>query len=176
MWTDKYPTIKTADRDGFINIATKLLKDVPDQTYRAYILATIKHECADTWRPLREYGSDQYLSKYDYDQPLGKQLGNTQPGDGKLFAGKGYVMITGRANYERIGKFMGIDLVNKPELACDPANAYRIIVYGMLNGLFTNRRLSQYQGDYFNMRRIINGIDQAARIAGYAEDFEKRGC
>jgi putative chitinase len=46
-----------------------------------------------------------------------KNLGNTQAGDGPKFIGRGVLQLTGRANYTEYGKKLGLDLVNKPELA-----------------------------------------------------------
>ena len=69
----------------------------------AYMLATIKHECADTFQPITEKGPKSYFDKYDLGTPLGKQLGNTVKGDGHLFRGRGFVQITGRANYQKLG-------------------------------------------------------------------------
>ncbi len=47
-------------------------------------------------------------------------LGNTQPGDGKRFMGRGIFQLTGRANYERAGKAIGQPLTAQPELAERP--------------------------------------------------------
>ena len=47
-------------------------------------------------------------------------LGNTQPGDGKRFMGRGIFQLTGRANYERAGKAIGQPLASQPELAERP--------------------------------------------------------
>lgn len=59
----------------------------------------------------------------DKNEPIGslyegrKNLGNTQSGDGAKYIGRGYLQLTGRANYAEYGKKLGLDLVNKPELA-----------------------------------------------------------
>ncbi|MEJ1168139.1 XVIPCD domain-containing protein [Variovorax sp. CCNWLW235] len=57
-----------------------------------------------------------------------RDLGNTEPGDGWKFHGRGFVQLTGRYNYERYGKALGLDLVNHPDLASEPANSARIAV------------------------------------------------
>jgi len=45
-----------------------------------------------------------------------KDLGNTQPGDGIRFKGRGYIQLTGRANYTKFSKFCGEDCVANPDL------------------------------------------------------------
>ncbi|MGH8638602.1 MAG: glycoside hydrolase family 19 protein, partial [Burkholderiales bacterium] len=50
-----------------------------------------------------------------------RDLGNTIPGDGKLFKGRGLIQLTGRANYAQYGKDCGIDCVADPgRVASDP--------------------------------------------------------
>jgi putative chitinase len=56
----------------------------------------------------------------------GGRLGNTNPGDGYKYRGRGYIQLTGKENYERYGKKLGVDLVNNPELANDPSIAIKI--------------------------------------------------
>lgn len=58
-----------------------------------------------------------------------RNLGNTEAGDGWKFHGRGYVHLTGRDNYERVGKALGIDLVNNPNLAADRETAARIAIH-----------------------------------------------
>lgn len=80
-------------------------ENVSDVRWAAYILATVKHETADTFQPITEFGGRAYFDKYDTGK-LSQALGNTPEadGDGYTYRGRGYVMLTGRANYERMGK------------------------------------------------------------------------
>ena len=55
-----------------------------------------------------------------------KNLGNNQPGDGPRFIGRGILQLTGRANYTNMSKKLGVDLVNNPELACEPEISTKI--------------------------------------------------
>lgn len=153
--------------------------DIQDLRWAAYMLATVKHECADTWCPIVERGPRSYFDKYDAGTAIGAQLGNTQPGDGFLYRGRGYVQITGRRNYGVLGKDINLDgqLLDNPDLALQPEIAYRIMSYGMRHGAFTGRSLGQFINvtgvDYLNARKIINGLDQAQKIQGYAVALER---
>ncbi|MDY8108244.1 hypothetical protein U0C82_03655 [Fulvimarina sp. 2208YS6-2-32] len=130
----------------------------------AYILATAFHEC-DRFRSMEEYASG---AAYEGR----KDLGNTEPGDGKRFKGRGFVMITGRANYTDWSDRLDMDLLANPGLVKDRAIAARICVEGMMLGTFTGKDLPDYindaKADYVNARRTVNGTDRASMIAGYA--------
>jgi putative chitinase len=151
-----------------------------DLRYAAYMLATVKHECANTWQPIVERGPRSYFDQYEAGTAKGRRLGNTEPGDGWRFRGRGYVQITGRGNYARMTRELGLreseDVEKDPEQALRPAIAYRIMAVGMSKGLFTGKKLSDFiwgdACDYKNARKIINGLDQAALIAQYALTFE----
>ncbi len=155
-------------------------KQIKNIRWAAYMLATVKHECADTWRPITERGRKSYFDKYDAGTRIGKRLGNTESGDGWKYRGRGYVQITGRANYQRLSKALKLpsaeNLVDHPDNALIPAVAYDIMSFGMRNGAFTGKKLAAYLSadkvDYRNARRIINGTDQWRLIKGYAEKFE----
>jgi putative chitinase len=143
------------------------------------LLATAFHETAHTMSPLKERGGDRYFSRrYDpggLNPKLARKLGNTWPGDGARFAGRGLVQITGRSNYRRLGEWLGVDLEGNPELALQPYLAAEILKAGMGEGLFTGKRLSDYftadADDPVGARRIVNGSDRAAEIAGYYRRF-----
>ena len=73
-----------------------------------------------------------------------------------------------------MGNRLGVDLVNNPDLALNKTIAAKILVYGMYNGSFTGKKLLQYidpsltYNDFFNARRIVNGLDKAQLINSYA--------
>lgn len=148
--------------------ADPLLSD-PNQI--AYALATVKHESADTFQPIEEYGKGK-------GHKYGKVVERTNA-EGKTvsvaYYGRGYVQVTWERNYELFGSRLGIDLVGKPELALTPTVAYQILSDGMRLGLFTGKKLSDYirphKVDNVGARRIINGTDRAEHIASLARDF-----
>ena len=151
-----------------------------DLRWAAYMFATVKHECADTWSPILERGPRTYFNRYEAGTKKGRDLGNTEQGDGWRYRGRGYVQITGRGNYKRLSDALKLpdaeNLVDHPDNALIPAVAYRIMSFGMINGLFTRKKLGDYitkdACDYKNARRIINGVDRAELIKSYAETFE----
>jgi hypothetical protein len=146
----------------------------PDPRHAAYTLATAYHETAKTMQPVAEYGKGK---GHAYGQPAG--IWN------QAYYGRGFVQLTWMANYQkattelRRSGAIGLDedLVRNPELALRLDVAAAILIYGMSEGWFTGKKLADYldanNTDYVNARRIINGTDRAAMVAGYARDFEK---
>ena len=149
-----------------------------DRRKLAYCLATFKWETAHTMKPIDERGGDAYFNKrYGPETKVGKMLGNTKPGDGALYHGRGFVQITGRSNYAKAKKLTGVDLISEPGKAKDPEVAYQIAIQGMTDGWFTGRKLAHYffgeTADYINARKIINGLDQADKIADLARGYSE---
>lgn len=74
-----------------------------------------------------------------------------------------------------MGKLLHIDLLNNPDLALKDDIAAQIMVKGMTKGIFTGVNLDRYfyaeRTDWVNARKIINGLDMAEKIAGYAKIF-----
>lgn len=120
-----------------------------DPRLLAGLLATVAVECH--FKAVKEYGGTTYYTKMYEGR---KDLGNTQPGDGALFCGRGFIQITGRANYEKYGKKIGVDLIAKPDLALDPAIASKILVaYFHDHGCDT----WSLRGNWRKVRRLVNG-------------------
>jgi hypothetical protein len=149
----------------------------------AYILATPNVETGGHYEAIHEIGARSYFNKYEPGTKLGKALGNTVIGDGFLYRGRGLVQITGRANYAKVGKALGIDLIGNPDLALDLTIAAKILVIGTLKGWFTGKGLAAYIDDtdeaddldlaeFIQARRTVNGQDKAAAIGGHALVFE----
>jgi putative chitinase len=147
-----------------------------DLRWLAYMLATTHHETAKTMQPIEEYGKGK---GHKYGQKI-KRSGVPYQTPDKLYYGRGLVQLTWYENYQLMGRLLGIDLLNKPELACNPKAAVRILFEGMLRGAssfgdFTGRCLEQYFNDttedWVNARRIINGLDCAKMIADYGKKY-----
>jgi hypothetical protein len=107
---------------------------------------------------------------YGYTTSKGKGLGNTQPGDGGNFIGRGYIQLTGRANYKRYGDMVGQDLINNPKLLSDPAIAAEVSVKYMLD------RVKVSQTDPSYVEKAIHAVgfctpDIYAKKKGYYECF-----
>lgn len=195
--TKFFSTIKTSlfggkftqDQVNGLNAILHSFDYTYDLRFLAYMLATTFHETNQTMEPIHEYGGTAYFTKmYDIrgsNPALAARLGNIKPGDGARYAGRGYVQLTGRANYDRAGRAIGVDLVGNPDLAMDRDIASRIMNIGMIEGWFTSKKLSDYFNDKvsdpFNARSIINGdknvvvkgsnISNGRKIANYYDKF-----
>jgi predicted chitinase len=132
----------------------------------AYILATAYHETARTMQPIAEYGCG---TGYPYGVP--------DPETGECYYGRGYVQLTWKNNYAYQQAKLGRPLVQRPDCALEPACAAAILYEGMCDGDFTGVSVDDYiddaQCDYVQARRVVNGLDCAEKIAGYAAVFQE---
>jgi putative chitinase len=108
----------------------------------AQFLAQCAHESAN-YSTLVEFGASQdFLKKYDkqFSPDKAKELGNTAPGDGERFKGRGFIQLTGRWNYTQAGQALGLPLDNKPELLEKPDIAAKASVWFWKNRVQPNVR------------------------------------
>jgi predicted chitinase len=114
------------------------------------VLATVGTEVA-SFEPINEHGDTQYFTK-NYEGRA--DLGNTHPGDGARYHGRGFIQLTGRVNYHGYEQKLGVPLEAHPELALDPTVAARILgLYFKDHGIAADAR----KGDWKAVRRKVNG-------------------
>lgn len=122
----------------------------------AQFLAQAKHETWDFTR-LSEVpkGPSYFAKKYDpkHAPRIAKILGNLKIGDGAKFRGRGFVQLTGRDNYTRAQKALGLPLLEKPELAANPEIAAKIAVW------FWNTRVKPSVTDFTNTTAVTKKIN-----------------
>ncbi len=150
-----------------------------DDRWLAYVLATAHHEVDKTFKPIKEYGGDRYFHRmYDIEgnRPhVARDLGNLAKGDGVQFHGRGFVQLTGRANYADWEQRLGVDLTSNraaSDKVLDTEIATQILFEGSILGTFTGKNLGNYlegvREDWRGARRVINRLDKANTIASYA--------
>lgn len=129
----------------------------------AYVLATVEHETAFTFKPVEEAF---------WLKPRSKQMAHLRTKPYFPYYGRGYVQLTWKFNYEKYTRKLGTNLVDNPDKVMEPNIALFILVDGMLLGEFTGKKLGTYvngsKTDFFNARRVINGTDKAAEIRNLA--------
>lgn len=121
---------------------------------------------------------DEFVSKFNtapggapfalYDGR--RDLGNTQPGDGPRFKGRGYIQLTGRANYHDIGQRLSIELEDRPELANDPLQAGRILA-SFLKRAEAKIRAALQGSDLAKARKLVNGGSHG--LAAFKQLFQR---
>lgn len=167
----RLPVTDYDSRDGteLADIVKKLCTEMyhKEKMQWAYIMATVEHETAGTYYPVREafyLGKEQqlrYLKKKKYYP----------------YYGRGLVQLTWLFNYEKYSDILSLDLTSHPDNALDPALSLFILVHGMLTGAFTGLPLDKFINDKYldlsGARRVVNGTDRADHIAGLANKWVK---
>lgn len=112
----------------------------------AAFLAQVAHE-SGSLRYVRELASGEAYEGR-------KDLGNTEPGDGVRFKGRGLIQVTGRSNHKACGDALGVDLIADPTLLESPALAARSAGW-----FWASRHLNELadKGDFLRITKIING-------------------
>lgn len=132
------PLLSSAKRKLYLPFLNRTMEEYEINTLlrRAAFLAQLAHESGE-FRFMEEiWGPTEAQKRYEPPSRLAEKLGNTERGDGKRYKGRGPIQITGRFNYDRYGKLLGVDLVSNPTLASTPQIAFSIAgLYWRNNGL-----------------------------------------
>lgn len=125
-----------------------------DRRFRMF-LAQMAHESGE-FRYFKERGyyNKSFEDMYGYKTHSGKILGNTLPGDGEKYKGRGIIQLTGKYNYTFYGMKVGVDLVNHPDRAAEPKVALEVALC-----YFQNRGCNKAadKQDVTKVTRLING-------------------
>ena len=124
----------------------------------AQFLAQVKHETWDFTRLFEVPKGPKYFSKkYDpkYSPRMAKILGNFKIGDGVKFYGRGFIQLTGRDNYTKAEKAIGVPLTTNPDLAATPEVAAKIAVW------YWNNRVKPFVSDFSDTSSVTKKINPA---------------
>jgi predicted chitinase len=131
----------------------------------AAFVAQLAHESGE-FRWMEEiWGPTAAQQRYEPPGDLARQLGNSAAGDGARFKGRGPIQITGRANYQKFGGLLGIDLVGAPPRAAQPDVAFDTAgLFWRSNGL---NELADSEQFVAITRRINGGTNGLAQRQAY---------
>jgi putative chitinase len=120
----------------------------------AAFLAQMAHE-SQGFKKMEENGSPRYFLKYDIKGNPAKadELGNTKHGDGAKYKGRGFIHLTGKANYKKISDALGINIVSHPELAADVKVAAKIATY------FWKNKVQPYVSHWDDVKHVTKQIN-----------------
>jgi peptidoglycan L-alanyl-D-glutamate endopeptidase CwlK len=134
--------------------------ELTDRPMILMALATIRAE-TESFEPVAEgrsrYNTSPHGHPFDlYDHR--RDLGNQGAPDGERFRGRGYVQLTGRFNYQKLGEQIGLgdQLVAKPELASEPQVAGQLLA-AFLKARESRIKQALLQDDLRHARRLVNG-------------------
>jgi predicted chitinase len=150
------PRLPQAKRQLYLPFINKVMEiyEIDTPLRASAFLAQIAHESAELRFMEEIWGPTAQQKRYEPPSNLAARLGNTQPGDGFRFRGRGPIQITGRSNYKRYGDLLGVDLIGNPDLAATPQYAFSTAaLFWKRNGL---NELADVQ-DFITITRRING-------------------
>jgi len=138
---------------------------------QAAFIAQIAHESGELKWIKEIWGPTATQKTYDPPGKKADDLGNTLPGDGFRFRGRGLIQITGRANYRSCGEALGVDLEANPDRLAEPAFACRSAAW-----FWKSHGLNELAdaGDFQQITKRINGglTGEADRLAFYGRARE----
>jgi predicted chitinase len=119
----------------------------------------------DQLNEIKKDDSKFFETVYGYQTAKGQELGNKEPGDGFKYRGRGLIQLTGKDNYNRIGKQIGADLVSNPDLVNDPVLAPKIVA------AFVKNKLGSRVNSFKSQSEANNEITKA--IVGASVDLTR---
>ena len=162
--------VKSEKPNIFSGIAKKLYVEAKKQGIHGVeliqLMAQTAHESWDFTRMI-EVGDETWFQQYDkkHNPVKAKRLGNTEVGDGEKYKGRGLIQLTGRDNYMRAGKALGLPLEAKPELVEDPKVAIQTTLW------YWKNRVRPKVRDFSNVEEVTAAINP--KLKGLDDRKEK---
>lgn len=188
--------------DGYKTVITEMVRaGITDPEEQAMMIAQFGHESAgfSTLEENMNYGADGLMKTFRrgrlgggrevanqlarnpeaianrvYGGTYGREnLGNTEPGDGWKYRGRGFLQISGRTNYRRAGEALGYDYLNNPDLLLEPEHAAKASIWWWKDRFGGELRGHAQRGDVVEATKDINGGTNglADRERRYAENI-----
>ena len=139
-----------------------LFRQISSPARAAAFLAQVGHESGQLLYVRELWGPTAAQQRYEGRA----DLGNTQPGDGKRFLGRGLIQITGRKNYAACGAALGLDLIAHPELLESPPHAAASAAWFWLKN---NLNRFADRGDFLGLSIAINGKNKDGLPNGWQD-------
>jgi putative chitinase len=131
------------------------LMELTNEVRFCYCMANLAHETGG-FQHLKELGGDAYFTKLYENR---KDLGNTHPGDGARFPGRGLIHVTGRYNYTQCAEYTKINCVTFPELLERPVEATQSTAWYWMTKEYKELTMNDWcdRREFVRVRRMING-------------------
>jgi predicted chitinase/uncharacterized protein YvpB len=146
---DIMPDATSSDIQTYTEPLNKVLSDfeINTPTRAAAFIAQVAHESGQLYYKEEIASGDAYEGRSD--------LGNTQPGDGRRYKGRGLIQLTGRANYREAGQAMNFPLEQNPDrVVQDPYTNAAVAGWYWKS---RNINAAADAGDFEKVTRLING-------------------
>ena len=164
-------TSGSAAENALILEARRKWQNVQDrEIWICALIAQCRVETANFTLNTEVWGPTATQLTYDIKGPRpakARSLGNTEPGDGFKYRGRGWIQLTGKANYQAAQSIAGADIVNNPDLAARPAVANKTAIH-----YFETRVMNKTQArNIQQISRLVNGGNNgmAQRIAAFEQ-------
>lgn len=169
------PVASNPSVDLLMKWAKQFIKDPAEL---AAFMAQCAHE-SDNFKTMNEYGTpERFAKKYDirYNPKKAKELGNTQPGDGIKYRGRGYIQLTGKYNYQKAGEWISkfinhpVDFVKNPEMVATPTAAALSSIWYWIN--FVRPKTKSFTNTKQVTKHINTGLKGEKNREQKAKDWQ----
>lgn len=128
------------------------------------------------FKTLEEAKASEYNAEKIFNKTYGGRMGNVAPNDGYKYRGRGFMQITGKHNYIKFGEYLGVDLVNNPDLVATKYPIESAVFYFDSNKLWNLVKDTSLDSIRRVRKRVnggYNGIDDVINKTRYYERILK---